>query len=615
MASLVRVGLLALLLVGMSFACRPAEPGAITLTRLLEEMVDLTHLAEFPSPPFVTRQFSSFERLSDTPNDPATWFANHDRGFTYYDATISKVTPFFRDGPQQGRPADGTFSTGAKVGIARNKPAIGEYIWVYAAEDPTEPGQRRSQGYVAKSTLAMNPDGPVLAEMDGPGCIVHIWAANPSDGGRIRIYLDHAEQPAIDAPLSELLGGTWQAETADRKFVPFPRPYAGERGRGWNLYFPIAFAKHCRVVAEKPGLGYHIVYRTYPKMTAIESFSVAEIAKLQKELDELRTRCFDLRTARPSFPDQPAETWAPQPITLPPGGRFTETMELPGGRSGVLFAQQWRMQPTTPLALACVLLKMRFDEEKDPSVICPLGAFFGTSPGANEFTAFPSAITDDGRLQAFWLMPFQKRLHVQLENHGSEQVTLTPTFRLLPRAFSAQSMYFHAKWRLDEKVPTRPYSEITRCQIDGRGVYVGTVLSVYNPANEWWGEGDEKIYFDGDNFPAWFGTGTDDYFGAAWADPSLFQHAYHGRTRQDSPDHQGYTSLYRFHLLDALPFQKAFRFDQELLHWSPRAQVTLASVSYWYARPGSTDRFAETRAEQLTAWTEVLARSMKKHEK
>ena len=32
----------------------------------------------------------------------------------------------------------------------------------------------------------------------------------------------------------------------------------------------------------------------------------------------------------------------------------------------------------------------------------------------------------------------------------------------------------------------------------------------------WWGEGDEKIWVDGESFPSIFGTGTEDYFGGAW---------------------------------------------------------------------------------------------------
>jgi hypothetical protein len=122
-----------------------------------------------------------------------------------------------------------------------------------------------------------------------------------------------------------------------------------------------------------------------------------------------------------------------------------------------------------------------------------------------------------------------------------------------------------------------------------------------NPVRAWWGEGDEKIYVDGESFPSWFGTGSEDYYGYAWSDPKPFQHAYHNQTRCDGPGNQGHTSVNRFHILDAIPFTKTFRFDMEFWHWTPNIEVPHAATSYWYARPGSTDDFKEPDASVLTA--------------
>ena len=46
----------------------------------------------------------------------------------------------------------------------------------------------------------------VLMDADGPGAVVRIWSANPA--GNLRLYLDHSEEPALTAPMTELLGGT-----------------------------------------------------------------------------------------------------------------------------------------------------------------------------------------------------------------------------------------------------------------------------------------------------------------------------------------------------------------------------------------------------------------------
>ena len=93
-------------------------------------------------------------------------------------------------------------------------------------------------------------------------------------------------------------------------------------------------------------------------------------------------------------------------------------------------------------------------------------------------------------------------------------------------------MYFHAKWRTAD-MKTRPFHDWTYCDLKGKGVFVGDMLSIMSPVGAWWGEGDEKIFVDGEKFPSWFGTGSEDYYGYAWSNPEPFQHPYHNQTRCD----------------------------------------------------------------------------------
>ena len=91
-----------------------------------------------------------------------------------------------------------------------------------------------------------------MMDTDGPGAIVRIWSANPE--GTLRVYIDGADKPVIEADEEGPLGG---------KVPGLPEPIAGERSRGWNLYFPIPYAKHCKVTSDKGGFYYHVNYRTY----------------------------------------------------------------------------------------------------------------------------------------------------------------------------------------------------------------------------------------------------------------------------------------------------------------------------------------------------------------
>src|SRR5207249_7003270 len=136
--------------------------------------------------------------------------------------------------------------------------------------------------------------------MDGPGCVVRLWSPKPQDAGNIRIYLDGADEPVIEAPMEALLAGKWQTtkpgepgEKGERgvstpRWTPFPDPIACERSRGWNLYFPISYAKHCKICTDKQDIYYHVDYRVYPKGTEMETFELSMLPKMPKQLRDLR---------------------------------------------------------------------------------------------------------------------------------------------------------------------------------------------------------------------------------------------------------------------------------------------------------------------------------------
>jgi len=123
--------------------------------------------------------------------------------------------------------------------------------------------------------------------------------------------------------------------------------------------------------------------------------------------------------------------------------------------------------------------------------------------------------------------------------------------------------------------------------VKGQGTYVGDVLTLFNTANTWWGEGDEKIYVDGEYFPSHIGTGTEDYYGYAWCKPAFFESAFHAQPSGDGNLKPGFTVNSRFRALDAIPFTKSIQFDMELWHWAATT-MSYAPATFWYAKPGAT---------------------------
>ncbi|MCF7675014.1 MAG: DUF2961 domain-containing protein, partial [Akkermansiaceae bacterium] len=415
---------------------------------------------------------------------------------------------------------------------------------------------------------------------DGPGAVVRIWSANPA--GTLRIYLDGEDTPVLEAPMTDLLGGGTGG---------FPGPLAGEYSRGWNLYFPFPYANHCKITSDAGKFYYHVNYRTYPAGTEVASFTASQLTTLAGRIDKLAAEL-----ATPGAP--PAQTAGEQhpfEFKLAPGE--TTRWRIAGPKAITEITARFEADdPTT--ALRAVLLEITFDGNR--TVTAPLGDFFGSAPGLNEFATLPLAMTAAGGLRSNWFMPFRETAEIHLVNTGKEAVALTGNLRLTDHQWRPFSMYFHAKWRAQWDVPTRPMIDWNYLTATGKGVFAGVSFAIDNPVKEWWGEGDEKIYVDGEGFPSHFGTGTEDYYGYAWCWPGLFTHAYHSQSRCDGPGNYGRTSVNRFHIIDRIPFTRDFRFDMELWHWHQQCKVNMAVTAYWYAQPGATDGFTAPAAADLT---------------
>ncbi|MBI5939826.1 MAG: DUF2961 domain-containing protein [Caulobacterales bacterium] len=512
MASPVLRPLFACLLLGPAIASEP-----ISLAALLPEMTDLTRMAEFPSPAYTCKQFSSYDRASKNPAGGHSWFANGDAG------------QYLRSETREGRTEN------------------------------------------------------VMMDAQGPGAIVRIWSADPK--GTMRFYLDGAATPTFAAPWKDLLGG---------KVAGLPTPIAGMRARGWNLYLPLPYAKSCKVTIDEGGSYYHINYRTYPAGTAVTSFDAGQITANGAAIATIAEQLASpgKLNALPA-----GATTTPFNLTLAPGATAT-LGSLTGAQALRLLRLDWK--PGTDSeepALRSTTISMEFDGEQ--TVVAPLGDFFGSAPGINAYDSLPLTVAKDGRMECRWVMPFQKSAVITVTNHGKAPVPLSGALAAAPYAWGEASMLFHAKWRISHDLNTNPRTDWNYLLAAGQGVFAGASFAIDNPNRQWWGEGDEKIYVDGEAFPSTFGTGTEDYYGYAWCAPELFTHAYHAQPRCDGPGNFGRTSVNRFHILDRIPFTTHFRFDMEIWHWK-HCLINASVIDYWYARPGAIDGFKQPTDDDLT---------------
>ena len=449
-----------------------------------------------------------------------------------------------------------------------------------ASVSPDEPGTwmaNNDRSFFIRSEQIDGREEWVMLDAEGPGCVVRIWATSGNPIGNIRVYIDGADEPAINEPAKQLIGG-------DALVGP---PLSKVRARGMNLYLPIPYAKSCKITYDRPNfhvtkngddlLYYQINYRTYEATAKVESFSRQVFDAAEEKIARLQKKLLQQDVCGPRGLEPIGQTLRPD-----------EEMDaniLTGDRPGALRKLMVRLEAEDlQAATRSTVIGIEFDGRQ--TVWCPVGDFFGSGVGVNPYQGWWRKVDKDGWMTCLWVMPYQKSCNVRFINLGKQDVTVTPMAFTGPWTWDDRSMYFHANWRHEYPIDTSTKHDWNYVKITGQGVYMGDTLCVNNPTTTWWGEGDEKIYFDGQQFPSHFGTGTEDYYGYAWCTPEFFESPFHSQPLAEGPQNKGHVTNTRVRLLDGIPFTKDFRFDMEVWHWRP-VNVAYAATTYWYGLPGA----------------------------
>jgi hypothetical protein len=514
-------------------AVAAADGPTVSVGSLLDEMVDRAGLARWPQPAYTCRQFSSYDRDSVSADKPG-WYANWDRSH------------FVR---------------------VEEKASRKEYV---------------------------------LMDAEGPGAVVRFWGTwhgprgKPFSNGTLRFYLDGSDTPAIEGPITEVLDG---GRLVGPPLAQGVSPETDYRRRGHNLYLPIPYARRCKVtystdvlvdVGGKKGeaLYYQINYRTYTKGTPVETFSAARLKELQPKVEAAQRRL------SASGPDKAKRRKIVRfDGKLAPGASRAVTVE---GPAAIRQLSVKLSADDLPQALRSTVLEIAFDGES--AVWCPVGDFFGIGYQLRPCRTWYTQVTADGVMTCWWAMPFAKSCRITLHNLGARAVTVN-VGEAQPGDWSwdDRSMHFHATWRQYPKVHTGSTKtmaqragarDVNYVAATGRGVYVGDTLTLFNGVDAWWGEGDEKVYVDGETFPSHFGTGTEDYYGYAWCRPEAFSAPFHAQPEGGGNLAGGYSVNSRYRALDAIPFARSLKFDMELWHWR-NTNMDYAPATFWYARPGA----------------------------
>jgi hypothetical protein len=291
------------------------------------------------------------------------------------------------------------------------------------------------------------------------------------------------------------------------------------------------------------------------------------------------------------------------------GWKISPSIDLAGGSTTVLTdidgpgAIQHIWLTVNPAAWRQLVLRAYWDGEAHPSIEVPLGDFFCNGWGVRcNINSLPVAVNPAGGFNSYWEMPFRGRARITIENLSPDDVRgfyyqITYAVTEVP----ADRAYLHARWRRENPLPhSQVHTLLDRVQ--GQGHYVGTYIAWGVNNNGWWGEGEIKFYIDGDaDWPTICGTGTEDYFGGAWAfeqphgEYGTYSTPFLGFPQLIKPDgfvrSQQRFGLYRWHVMDPIRFQQDLRVTIQALGWRSSLegkrrylplQDDIASTAFWY---------------------------------
>lgn len=510
----------------------------VTLKTLLEEMTDRENMAYFPEQEYQCKQFSSYN-TSSKEKDDYRWFANVDNNF------------FLRTEMNNGRR---------------------EFV---------------------------------LFDAEGPGAVVRFWTTfNRYDKeGVLRFYFDGEEEPRIEGePMSLISGGA---------LVGYPLSFSVSEDteyekRGHNLYLPIPFSGHLKITYETDGIKearigedeapdprqemyyYQINYRVYEPGTPVKTFSKDQLDEYADVLAETGEK---LKNNARGLEEENAEEEKFEG-TIAPG---EELLVAVSGEKAVRKLQVKLDAENLPQALRSTVVSMRFDDQE--TVWAPVGDFFGAGYKINPVSTWYNEVLPDGTLQVFWVMPFREEFEMKITNYGDQEVKISEG-EVATSGFNwnKRSMYFGSSWYQNTNLDTGlekgrdgqgDFFDINYVTLNGQGVLVGDAVTLFDCSPAWWGEGDEKIFVDNEDFPSHFGTGTEDYYGYAWCRNESFDHSFIAQPEGTGNLDIGYTLNLRYRALDAIPFKEKLQFDMEIWHWA-KTRMNHAPVTYWYIRPGGT---------------------------
>ncbi|MDD5147333.1 MAG: DUF2961 domain-containing protein [Candidatus Daviesbacteria bacterium] len=356
---------------------------------------------------------------------------------------------------------------------------------------------------VSKFLYKDSNDEYVILDEKGPGILYRFWmtkdAGLEADLGNIRFYLDGSATPALDTNVNTLFGGSYQN-------LAFPIvSNRWNAAGGFHSFLPITFASSLKITTtNNTNYYYNITYQKLPSNASLTSYTTSDS----------NTKLLNLFNSAGLDPKSTSGNTTLTGSTALADGNTATIVNLSG--NGSIQSLKLTFNPKTKTVLNGTYLQMYWDGESTPSVNVPIGYFFGTSEGTFRVRSMFVGYDDyNDQFYVYFPMPYGSSAVIKLTNSSGIDITAvsyaadykTSVYENVGK----EAVYFKANYVSDTPATGQ---NLIALDTSGRGRIVGFLNDQGGPAEGM--EGNERVYINANKSPQIEGTGTEDFFNAAW---------------------------------------------------------------------------------------------------
>lgn len=411
-----------------------------------------------------------------------------------------------------------------------------------------------------------------VADLKGPGALTRFWFTGLWKS-RIRFVFDDESEPRLETTSRALFNGEHGLPldffSADQNCIYFA--------------FPIPYEKRLRVLVSDDGYSqgkgkpYFQINAVRLKNKTVSSATFPIPDEVQSAATKVREELSNSRgAAEPSVKETfELSPGSSQNVILIEGPGMIRTLRIePKGWVEMSFHQRRTL-------LRQVWMKISWDGSGEDSVRVPLGDFFGQMWEPKKLNNAYFSVDETG-FDCRFPMPFRKAARITLSNYGKApvdgQISIGCSSEPVPPGLG----YFHSGWqRSTENHKGYPHTVL---DASGKGRLAGCLLGVASKDRSFWVlESDETLLRDRSKEVFWQGTGLEDYFNGGWYYRTVFQDPLFGLTTK----RPFRTVQYRFHLHDAVTFEKELKMSFERGPGNQSRAIFDSTVYYYLENPSA----------------------------